>query len=655
MKKHYLLSLLQAACFILISFFSQSCGGLGDFSIEEAQIAFLQTDTQQTISQPAILPLTSQTAQGEHDATFYQQVDGTEDTIRETEDLIKYNKLRASLKDMIGDSGHKGRTNIANQMGISSSTLTNFVNGRTKRSPTVVAGCMKSMQALYQSIWKPQDEEITYDSANSRKHIPESVIENKKTETIEQEEKQEINPFDIFPPEIWQEVFSYLDFEGVLSARAVNRDWSELITGPRQAGVVGAENKPQHIIDTRGWTRKKEIDFTSNKLAGLTPKTIPSFAFCHLMGHVRNLPQSFWPYLQGTQVHTVNLTCNDIDAQGAVGFAKHLQGTRVRTVDLSGNGIGDQGAVGFAKHLQGTRVRTVDLSENGVGSQGAVGFAKHLQGTRVHTVDLGGNYIGAQGAEGFAKHLQGTRVHTVDLSRNKIRVQGAEGFAKHLQGTRVHTVDLSGNKIGDQGAVGFAKHLQGTRVHTVDLNESQIGDQGAVALAQHLHGTQVHTLNLRTNGIGDAGARELAKALPETQVHTLSLSMNGIRDAGAIELAKALPGTQVHTLDLSYNQIRAEGARELAKALPATRIHTLDLGGNQIEAAGALELAKALPGTQVHTLYLYRNQIGDAGARELTKALPEAQVHTLSLENNQIGKATQQLLKEQYSHIKWWF
>ncbi|MHB9147128.1 MAG: F-box protein [Candidatus Amoebophilus sp.] len=205
---------------------------------------------------------------------------------------------------------------------------------------------------------------------------------------------QGISLFDIFPSEIWQEIFSYLDFKGVLTARAVNRDWNELITGYRKPNIVGVENKPSHGINTYGCAAKSNIDFTSGKLRTITPETMPSFAFYCLMGKVKNLPQEFCPYLQGTRVHTVDLSYNKIGAPGAEAFAKHLQGVNVHTVYLSGNDIGDEGAVEFAKHLQRTRVHTVDLSYNKISDQGALGFTKHLQGTRVHTVDLSWNKIG---------------------------------------------------------------------------------------------------------------------------------------------------------------------------------------------------------------------------------------------------------------------
>jgi hypothetical protein len=154
-------------------------------------------------------------------------------------------------------------------------------------------------------------------------------------------EEEEINSLPTIMPELWQEIFSYLNLDDVLAARAVSSDWNELITGFRKAGVVGVKNKPSHIIETRSWIKKKKIDFRNNKKSSqLTPAKIPSFAFYYLMGHVRSLPQSFWPYLQQTNVHTVGLSHNQVGAQGAMELAKHLQGTHVHTLALGSNEIG---------------------------------------------------------------------------------------------------------------------------------------------------------------------------------------------------------------------------------------------------------------------------------------------------------------------------
>ncbi|ACP21104.1 hypothetical protein Aasi_1868 [Candidatus Amoebophilus asiaticus 5a2] len=224
-----------------------------------------------------------------------------------------------------------------------------------------------------------------------RKSAKIEIGEEQEQRLIEQ--VQETSSFDIFPSEICQYIFSYLKFEDILPARAVNSDWSELITGFRQAGIVGVENKPSHIIDTRGWNKKKEINFHCDKLRVIKPETIPSFAFYCLMGSVRNLPQTFWPHLQGTNVHTILLNQNQLGPIDTVKFIKHLQRTSIHTIDLNNNRIGTKGAIELAKNLQGTNVEIVYLKGNQIEDAGVMEFARNLQSTNVHTVYLRGNKI----------------------------------------------------------------------------------------------------------------------------------------------------------------------------------------------------------------------------------------------------------------------
>jgi hypothetical protein len=47
-----------------------------------------------------------------------------------------------------------------------------------------------------------------------------------------------------------------------------------------------------------------------------------------------------------------------------------------------------------SKYLQGTRVHLINLSWNQISDQGAIALAKHLHGTEVHTVYLWWNHIG---------------------------------------------------------------------------------------------------------------------------------------------------------------------------------------------------------------------------------------------------------------------
>jgi hypothetical protein len=181
-------------------------------------------------------------------------------------------------------------------------------------------------------------------------------IEGEPTEVqlaiIGGEAEQAATSLPVLMPELWQYIFSYLDFENILLTRAANSDWNELITGYRQVGVVGVENRPSHIIDTRAWIRRKEVNFEHKKASSLRPATIPSFYFYFLMGKVSNLPPDFCPYLQGTKIHMLRLGLNKMGDAGAIELAKYLQGSKVHKLDLSHSYfIGAVGAEALAQVL----------------------------------------------------------------------------------------------------------------------------------------------------------------------------------------------------------------------------------------------------------------------------------------------------------------
>ena len=266
-------------------------------------------------------------------------------------------------------------------------------------------------------------------------------------------EQQEIDVAGVLPVEIWQSIFSHLDCENILAARLVHPVWNMLITGHRQASIVGVGNKPIHIIDTRAWTRKKEIDFRYGPISKVTPATIPSFSFYLLMGKVENLPQAFWPYLQGTNVHTLGLSNNEIKNTYMLELAKVLPQTQIHTLDLCDNNIDDKGIIELAKVLPQTHIHTLDLSNNSIKDAGMIELAKVLSQTQIHTLFLDCNEIGYEGVVELAKVLPQTHIHILDLSANEIGDETLTELAKVLPQTHIHTLDLSGNQIGAETKV----------------------------------------------------------------------------------------------------------------------------------------------------------------------------------------------------------
>jgi Ran GTPase-activating protein (RanGAP) involved in mRNA processing and transport len=376
--------------------------------------------------------------------------------------------------------------------------------------------------------------------------------------------------FDRIPLDIIKIIFSYVGSKGMNRVRQLSKSFYQYTTGYSRPGIIGVEHKSQGSIHTgRLAINKRVVDFRVVK--GIKPKTIPSFAWYHLLGEAKNTPQSFWPYIQNTQVHTLNLSRNQIGDVEVAGLAEHLISTQIKKLNLIENQIGDAGACELAKYLPGTQVKTLYLSWNQIGDTGACEIAKHLPGTQIKTLHLIENQISDAGACEIAKYLSGTQVDTLDLTENQIGALGARELAKCLPDTQVKTLYLSGNQIGDTGACELAKHLPGTQIKALHLSYNQITDAGACELAKHLPGTQVDTLDLSYNQISDAGTCEIAKHLISTHIHKLYLIENQIGDAGACELAKYLPGTQVKTLDLGQNQIRASTQQTLKEQYPHIR------------------------------------------------------------------------------------
>jgi Ran GTPase-activating protein (RanGAP) involved in mRNA processing and transport len=586
-------------------------------------------------------------------------------------------------QDSLKEVGDKNLiTQGGNQKGIqkivTSNNLTTQVDismrEKERKSHTIPVKPMQSeviMSKTFEIATIPPaySQEIGTQKCRTLAHLPPSTKQSKRTNQgeltqvdikrkkatqaqVSLHQGGQMGKFDILPRDLLPGILSYLEAKEIGQVRQLNKSIYKLTTGYERPGMVGVENKPStNCLVLRLNTRT--VDF--KKIQRLTPETISSFAFYQLMGQVRNLPSIFWKYIKGTNVHTVNLSSNQIGDSGATELAKNLQGTSVHTIDLADNQISDSGAAEFAKNLQGLSVHTVNLRNNQIGISGAAEFAKNLQGTSLHTVNLEGNQIGASGAAELAKNLKGTSIHTIYLGENKIGALGAAKFAKNLKETSVQFLDLSNNKIGALGAAELAKNLKGTSIHTIYLYGNQIGASGAAEFVKNLQGTSVHTINLEGNQIGALGAAELGKNLQGTSIRTIYLGGNQIGDLGAAELAKDLKETSVHTIILGSNQISDSGTAKFAKNLQGTSVHTIDLSFNQIGNSGAAEFAKNLKGSSVHTIYLSFNQIGALGAAEFAKNLQGTSLHTIYLWGNRIGSKAQNLLKKQYTNIQWIF
>ncbi|WP_164503856.1 leucine-rich repeat domain-containing protein [Rickettsiales endosymbiont of Stachyamoeba lipophora] len=294
----------------------------------------------------------------------------------------------------------------------------------------------------------------------------------------------------------------------------------------------------------------------------------------------RNVLQLISILPQCSNLQSLNLIYNGMEAEDAKALAEVLPSTNIHSLDLSRNNIGADGTTALAGALPHTNIHSLKLSRNNIGAGGATALAAVLPDTNIHSLDLSNNNIGEDGtitlAEGviaLAKVLPRTNVHTINLGDNDLRVGGARALADVLpQCGNLHNLYLSGNKIGDEGASALAAVLPHTKLYILSLHGNLIGDKGAIYLAAVLSRiNKLHSFTLSNNNIGVAGVSALARVLSQcTNLQTIDFYGNLIGKDGASALAAVLPHANTNNIcsfDLGYNLIGEEGARILGEAI----------------------------------------------------------------------------------------
>lgn len=266
----------------------------------------------------------------------------------------------------------------------------------------------------------------------------------------------------------------------------VNRSFFTLVTGYESEHIFdqGFENRPKKPVCCL--FSSTVFDFRKHQYS---IEQIPSFVWYSLIRKVENIPAAYWLYLKESQIHTVNLSGNRIEANSARALGESLKGTQVQTVNLYNSQIGVDGVRAFGQSLKGTQVQIVDLNYNQIGAEGARAFGQSLQGTQVQTVYLGNNQIGAEGVRYLGQVFK--EILTLDLSNNNIGDEGVRNFGQSLQSMRVQTLNLSWNMIGDDGTYILGKVLKDTQVQTLDLSANNISQDIQETLREMLPGIKI--------------------------------------------------------------------------------------------------------------------------------------------------------------------
>ncbi|OJW68574.1 MAG: hypothetical protein BGO68_02300 [Candidatus Amoebophilus sp. 36-38] len=308
---------------------------------------------------------------------------------------------------------------------------------------------------------------------NNSGTLKQQVKKNKRD--MNEEETAKLSLLD-FPAELLEEIMSYLSFKEAMIIKALNPYFYEFITGYRQVGVVGVgeENKPYRSITNASWSLKHAINFSK-----LAPKlaTMPSFLFYQFAKRAINLPKAYWPYLEGTQFHTLVL-CRDNESSVELEVLnKSLRESNIRTIHVRFNQSGNAAAL-FKKFKRKKRLGKLSIHNIKVGDRGIDKWAKSLRGTEVQKFVVADSKMGPVGAWKIGRGLKGTQVREVDLRYNRIGILGVKKLAKRLKHTNVEVLNLSSSNLselaGDEKemVIELAKSLCGTKVHTVILKNT---------------------------------------------------------------------------------------------------------------------------------------------------------------------------------------
>jgi Ran GTPase-activating protein (RanGAP) involved in mRNA processing and transport len=191
--------------------------------------------------------------------------------------------------------------------------------------------------------------------------------------------------------------------------------------------------------------------------------------------------------------------------------------------DIRGRCLNTNDAAYIASKLKvNDTLVTINLSFNDIGAEGALVIAGVLALTNVNTtlstINLGCNGIGDKGAYAIAETLKTNHTLTnVNLHNNNVGAEGAIAIAQALHVNRtLKAINLNSNAIGDEGAITIAEAMKVNRTITaLELTNTAIGDTGATAIGNTLevNGTLQRVIMRQNYAVSRSTAEALQNAV----------------------------------------------------------------------------------------------------------------------------------------------
>ena len=181
--------------------------------------------------------------------------------------------------------------------------------------------------------------------------------EEAKRNILKQREEEEKD-------EVLKNIFQHLPLRSILSLTEVNTGLYKFFNDCQEIGLVGVER----IKQSTRFNPYTVYDYCYSDFNNVTytPENIPSIPFCRIMQQVSDIPRTYWPCIDKTNISVIVLSAKGMQNNDFIELWKCLQDSKVHEIDLSYNEITDEVATEIAKLPQPAYLSKISLNNNGL-------------------------------------------------------------------------------------------------------------------------------------------------------------------------------------------------------------------------------------------------------------------------------------------------
>jgi Ran GTPase-activating protein (RanGAP) involved in mRNA processing and transport len=273
---------------------------------------------------------------------------------------------------------------------------------------------------------------------------------------------------------------------------------------------------------------------------------------------------------------SLNLSRNNIDAQGAALLAEALKANTLTALDLSNNPLGDQGACALAEGLTlNAGLTALNLSRAGVGSTGATALAEMLSANNtLRSLNLQCNALCDDGTQKLAIALyKNCTLNELNIEGNYVTDGSMPFIAELLKSVATLTsVHLGRNDFNAASLPLLADVLAANpSLKILDLMLIPLDEHAVDRLAEAMEkNTNLTSFELTSNQLGDACEAKLERIRKITSSNgrlPARIASAGIAISCLSELSVPIPPEISRQIASTLGMLDQKGARTLDEVI----------------------------------------------------------------------------------------